>query len=144
MSDQGRARHGNLTVKLRKGGLLGRLKGAATATWMEFDPEGMDFETDLELAVGDKVLLELSVEDVRARDVVGVVKDRRPASSGATRYGVAFDYEGSTHMRAGGVRERLVVIQHALKEISPHLAKDSLMEVSPIERTEEAEGAAGG
>ncbi len=134
----GKPRHGNLKVSVRRSGLLGRLRGPIVATWMEFDPQRMDFEADADLDVDARLLIDLSVEDVRATDVVAVVRDRRPASSGVTRYGVTFEYEASAHMRNGGVRERLVVIQHALKQISPHLAKDSLMEITPIERNEGA------
>ena len=125
---RGATRHptGNLVVQVRGAGLLSRLRGRSIATWMDFSTSGMAFESPRRLAPGDRVLVDLAVGDVHLESVPAVVRNRRPASSGSRRYGVEFAPDADP--------ADLARVESRLRELTPHLAKDSMAEVTPIEQ----------
>lgn len=126
-SEQRRAlrhREGNLAVTLRQTGLRGIIHRPQTATWMDYNRHGMSFETERRLKVGDRVLLDIGLKGALAMDVPAIVRNVRPASSGAQRCGVQFDVVQAAIQS----QKALVDIENILRTVTPRSAKDSMLE----------------
>jgi hypothetical protein len=88
---------------------------------MEFTTATMDFESPKRFSIGDQVLIDLTLGDLRLQQLPAIVRSRRPSSSGIRRYGVEFTSDADP---AG-----LALIKSLLLEITPNLGKDSMVEM---------------
>jgi len=118
-----RYRHGNLSVRVRRPGLAGRLLGEKTVDWMDFNRGGMAFETPQKFSLATRLWLHLSIRDEKAVEIPGVLSEVRNISdcSGRYRYGVQFDCNDTPNMDAGEIERSLADIEILLKDIFQRL-----------------------
>lgn len=110
--------HHNLSVKVKRpSGILGAFRKPLTATWMDFNRNGMGFESMGQHRVGEQVLLDLSLDDKSVTDVVALVCNERRSQSGQYRHGVRFDFQANAHMRSKDVEYVIESIELELKHI---------------------------
>ena len=110
--------HQNLSVSVKhSGGVLGMFSRPKIATWMDFNRNGMGFESEDRHRIGEHLLLNLSLEDKDVTNIVAVVCNARPSQSGQYRHGVCFDFQANGHMRSKSLENTIVDIEATLKNI---------------------------
>jgi hypothetical protein len=114
-----RYRHGNLSVRVRKTGLAGRLQGKKTVDWMDFNHRGMAFESSQKYSLAARLLLHLSIDDSKTVEIPGILSEVRNIAnrSGRYRYGVQFDLQDTPEMGADEIERSLIEIETQLKAI---------------------------
>jgi len=86
---------GNLTVQLHRTGLLGMFRRPIAADCLHFSLSGIQIETPAHLKVGQPVVMDLIVNDLRVEELSGVVRSASAADD-KHYYDIDFRMEGPT------------------------------------------------
>jgi hypothetical protein len=73
---------GTLSVELHRSGIRGIFRRAFNATCLDFSMSGIRLHTPAKLRVGENLILDLSLHDVRVEELPGVVRSASADESG--------------------------------------------------------------
>jgi PilZ domain len=85
---------GKLNVELHRPGLLGIFKRAVSADCIEFSLSGMRLQTRAKLKVGESLVIDLAMHDVRVEELEGVVR-KATADDNGRCYDIDFAPSGT-------------------------------------------------
>ena len=105
---------GTLHVELHRKGFLGLFRRAALADCLEFSLSGIRLVTKAKLRVGEALVLDLSLHDLRVEELPGVV---RQASAQNERRCYDIDFAPSSAQRSNTL--------HCLRHIDSHIRMHS-------------------
>ena len=101
---------GKLTVELHRSGILGMFRRAVPADCLHFSMSGIQVETPAELRVGQPVVMDLIVNDLRVEELTGIV---RSASASEDKNYYDIDFRMDSRTRANTL--------HCLRHIDTHV-----------------------
>jgi len=101
---------GKLTVQLHRSGILGMFRRPIAADCLQFSLSGIQVETPAELRVGQPVVMDLVVNDLRVEELSGVV---RSASATDEKHYYDIDFRMDNRTRAHTL--------HCLRHIDTHV-----------------------
>ena len=110
--------HGDLGVQVHTPGLRGVLLMPPTTQCVDFSLSGVQVDCRQHFRVGDHVIIDLRLLEVRVEEMSGVVCTARPEGDGY-RYGLRFCFEAGKHMRTAWVSD-------CLRRIAGHLKQHSV------------------
>ena len=96
-------------------GIGGVLRAARSTECIDFSLSGLQILCAQHFAVGENVIIDLSLLDVRVQEMTGIVCTVRP-EGGGFRYGIRFCFEAGKHMRTSSVSDCLRRIASYLKQ----------------------------
>ena len=104
-----------LSIDVARTGLRGFIRANPSAECTNFSRTGMQFDCPSKLHRGEKILIDLSVDDIAVRDLRAEVVDRHesPATQGDWCYGVRFCLEDADD--TSRVFHQLLLIEDRLK-----------------------------
>jgi hypothetical protein len=70
---------GKLTVQLHRTGILGVFRRSIAAECLHFSISGIQVETPAQLKIGESVVMDLVVHDLRVEELAGVVRSASAA-----------------------------------------------------------------
>jgi len=91
--------HDKLDVQLHRTGVLGPFRRRITADCLHFSITKIQVETIAEFKVGQPVVMDVSVNDLRVEDLTGVVRSVS-AVEGKRYYDIDFRADGATRANA--------------------------------------------
>ena len=101
---------GSLQVELHRQGLLGLFRRAVAADCLQFSLSGIRLATKAKLRVGEALVLDLSLHDLRIEELPGVVRN---ASAEEDRRCYDIDFVPSSAQRGNTL--------HCLRHIDSHI-----------------------
>ena len=103
---------GDLNVDIHRPGLVGMFRGAISADCLQFSIKGIQIETAAKLFVGEKLILDLEVHDMRVEELQGTVR-----SISAVDDKHYYDIDFSIGYRKKGAANTI----HCLRHLENHL-----------------------
>jgi hypothetical protein len=107
--------HGDLNVQLHRVGLRSLLRSPPVTRCIDFSLSGLQVVCKAEFAIGDHLVVDLTLHGESVEELTGVVCSRRDETDG-TRYGIRFCFEKGGHMRAADVNHGLRRIASQLRQ----------------------------
>jgi hypothetical protein len=101
---------GELKVELHRSGVRGIFRRAFSGECVQFSVSGMRLVTPAKLKVGESLILDLSLHDMRVEELPGVVRSATAADSGRC-YDIDFTASGAQRGQA----------LHGLRHIDSHV-----------------------
>ncbi|HEY6600102.1 MAG TPA: PilZ domain-containing protein [Pseudomonadales bacterium] len=101
---------GDLSVQLHRTGILGVFRRSIAAECLRFSISGIQIETPAELKIGESVVMDLVVNDLRVEELEGVV---RSASAAADKHYYEIEFRMDSNTRANTL--------HCLRHIDTHV-----------------------
>ncbi|TDJ24536.1 MAG: hypothetical protein E2O54_12855 [Gammaproteobacteria bacterium] len=101
---------GNLEVDIHRPGLLGMFRRPIIADCLQFSLTGIQIESDVEFKVGEKLVIDLKLHDLRVEELPGVVRSVS-VSDGQHYYEIEYDHDR---------RDRPNTL-HCLRHIDTHI-----------------------
>ncbi len=101
---------GRLNVELHRPGILGMFRSAITADCVDFSVTGIRLATPTKLSVGQNLVLDISVNDLRVEELPGVVR-----RASATAEGNCYDIDFMPESTGRGNT------MHCLRHIDSHI-----------------------
>jgi hypothetical protein len=101
---------GKLTVQLHRTGVLGMFRRPIAADCLHFSISGIQVETPAQLKVGQPVVMDLIVNDLRVEELAGIV---RSASAAEDKHYYDIDFRMDSATRANTL--------HCLRHIDTHV-----------------------
>ena len=86
---------GKLTVELHRSGILGMFRRAVPADCLHFSMSGIQVETPAQLRVGQPVVMDLIVNDLRVEELTGIVRSAS-ATEDKNYYDIDFRMDSRT------------------------------------------------
>jgi len=103
---------GTLQVDLHRPGIFGMFQSPISASCVEFSVVGIDVETDVDLKVGQHLVIDLQMHDLRVEELSGVVQSVA-VQGDHRRYRIDFRIEGQLQSRGNTL--------HCLRHIETHV-----------------------
>lgn len=94
--------HGNLSVRMRRSGLLSRIRRAQVVDWLDYNRFGLAVACRKRMRTGTCLLLDLDIaegEKIALQGVVGIVRNVQRDATGFYRCGIEFDLLANERMR---------------------------------------------
>ncbi len=107
----------SLKVDVSRPGIAGLIKTNPTAACMNFSRTGMQFDCPQKLEPGEKLLIDIEVDDIDLHDLKAEVVTRLEAPSGEWCHGVRFCLED---VKKDDVFRTLLLIEDRLKSLSTY------------------------
>ncbi len=101
---------GRLSVELHRPGILGMFRGAISGNCVDFSTTGIRLETPSKLSVGENLVLDLAVNDIRLEELPAIVR-RASATAEGNCYDIDFVPEGTGRGNT----------MHCLRNIDSHI-----------------------
>ena len=103
-----------LSICIARPGIRGMLRANPTAECLNFSRTGLQFDSPKQMAVGQKLLIDLQVDDIALEDLKAVVVSCVKTESGDWCHGARFCLEDT---KSNGVFRDLLRIEAQLKTL---------------------------
>ncbi|MCX7066003.1 MAG: hypothetical protein NT024_15890 [Proteobacteria bacterium] len=101
---------GKLTVQLHRTGVLGMFRRPIAADCLHFSISGIQVETPAQLKIGQPVVMDLIVNDLRVEELAGIV---RSASAADQKHYYDIDFRMDSSTRSNTL--------HCLRQLDTHV-----------------------
>jgi hypothetical protein len=101
---------GKLTVQLHRTGVLGMFRRPITADCLHFSISGIQVQTPAQLKIGQPVVMDLIVNDLRVEELAGIV---RSASAADEKHYYDIDFRMDNATRSNTL--------HCLRQLDTHV-----------------------
>ena len=121
---ENRFEHGNLSVKVQRAGVLGKLQKKRVVDWMDYNRKGMAFETERKFGLSTRLLVDLAIDDVKSvviKSVKANVRNISDCPGGRYLYGVQFDDAKANLQKSRNLQQSLTDIEILLNDIFKRL-----------------------
>ncbi len=109
---------GELCVELHRPGILGMFRHSIRADCLQFSTHGIQVETQASLRVGDQLVLDLKVNDMRVEELPAIV---RSASAADNKHYYNIDFQVEQ-----GRKKNRKNTQHCLRHLEQHVRASQL------------------
>lgn len=107
---------GDLTVQLHRTGILGVFRRSIAAECLHFSISGIQVETPAQLKIGESVVMDLVVHDLRVEELAGVV---RSASAADDKHYYDIDFRMDSNTRANTLHCLRHIDSHVRQQLNP-------------------------
>lgn len=104
----------SLSICVARPGIRGMLRSNPTADCLNFSRTGLQFDSPKQIAVGEKLLIDIEVDDIALEDLAAIVISCVKTDSGDWCHGARFCLEDT---KSAGVFRDLMRIEAKLKTL---------------------------
>ena len=109
----------HLILNVARPGIRGILSLNPTAECMNFSLAGMQFGTEEKLKVGERVVLDIGVDDVQLKELSGEIRSCKAQDDGTFCYSVRFCFN-EKRMQKPDIRLSLLKIEDKLRMLTAY------------------------